>query len=383
MMQYAGYSDDAQQLHESTLDQIITAYLGPHPEGPNRDPILTWKSFMNDDHTPIEFSWSWRLNSLPTMRCGMEVIVGDGNGSSASTEEALNLVGRLARQDPSINLEWCHHFADTLLSGHETLPRAGTIGCPSEMFLALEFLESRTGLKVYYIPADSGVAEDVQGLRIIRQSLQGLPHSTARLLGSFDMIQKYLYSAHGIFEPRVEMLAIDCIAPENARIKIYIRSPKTSFASVKEMMSLGRRLGDMPDPAMDSLRMLWSLMLGPGLVASDDQELPCSTHRTSGMIYHFSIRVGKELPTCKLYIPVKHYARDDAKVAEGLDSFLRAHGMHLQGIPYSEAATQLCSHRRLADGLGFHTYISAEVDGESLAVSSYIQPEIYRPTGRR
>ena len=38
----------------------------------------------------------------------------------------------------------------------------------------------------------------------------------------------------------------------------------------------------------------------------------------------------------------------------------------------------LCStHRKLEAGLGFHTYVSCAVDGDSLAITSYFNPEIY------
>ena len=35
-------------------------------------------------------------------------------------------------------------------------------------------------------------------------------------------------------------------------------------------------------------------------------------------------------------------------------------------------------HRSLDEGLGFHTYISCDFEGDFLSVTSYLNPEVYR-----
>lgn len=68
-------------------------------------------------------------------------------------------------------------------------------------------------------------------------------------LGFLDRYDKYL-GGNGLPQLEIDMLAIDMIAPfvtnvdggNGDRIKLYFRSRRTSFASVREMLTLGGQL---------------------------------------------------------------------------------------------------------------------------------------------
>jgi DMATS type aromatic prenyltransferase len=298
---------------------------------------------MNDDHTPIEFSWSWRTNSqLPILRFGMEVI-GSNAGLPSDRYNAhgsLALIARLSEHDPAIHLQWLQHFAKKLLPEDGPARTLSEYEHPSQIFLALELHISST-LKAYIVPLERARQLKTTPIELVAQSLRTLPYGTSQLMQSFDLVRQYLETFDADGQPQTEMLAIDCIDPEKARIKIYIRSPRTSFNDVLQKLCLGGRLRRLSNSSIDALRTLWRLTLSLDDAVSDADPLPSCTHRTAGIIYHFDLRIGESLPTCKVYIPVKHYGQDDRKVAAGFQRFLESYDMKLQGKSYLEAVSEM------------------------------------------
>ena len=47
----------------------------------------------------------------------------------------------------------------------------------------------------------------------------------------------------------VDILVIDCVDPSEYRIKIYIRSQKTNFASMLDVMTFGGQTAPLPEKA--------------------------------------------------------------------------------------------------------------------------------------
>lgn len=69
----------------------------------------------------------------------------------------------------------------------------------------------------------------------------------------------------------IEMLAVDLLRPQNSRVKIYFRSRKTSFASIKQAMTLNGRLNDNAAlKGLQELGILWDTLFG----VNSDEELP-------------------------------------------------------------------------------------------------------------
>ena len=89
-------------------------------------------------------------------------------------------------------------------------------------------------------------------------------------------------------------------------------------------MTLGGRLkSPQMEKGLEDLWRLWNLLFGAGKQISPSTELPHREHRTAGILYNFEIRQGQALPVPKIYIPVRHYGRDDSSIADGLRTFLR------------------------------------------------------------
>ena len=113
-----------------------------------------------------------------------------------------------------------------------------------------------------------------------------------------------------------------------------------------------------------------------------DNPLEEVSHETSGILYYFDIEPHKTWPESKLYIPVKHYGKNDRKIAEGLVAFLSEYDQEEHTGKFLKAIEKLSPYKRLEDGRGMQTYISCGVKSGKLGITSYLSPELYH-SGRR
>ncbi|KAJ5005694.1 4-O-dimethylallyl-L-tyrosine synthase [Colletotrichum sp. SAR 10_99] len=321
MMTMAGYDDRAKAVHRGFFEAAVSDSLGPYPSV--RTP--RWESFMMDDHTPVELSWAW-----------------SDEQSTPTTFSAFDL------ED-----------------------------------------DGSTTVKSYFIPTVKAYSLGISNLDLVEQAIQSLPslgpeYSSTTLMGQLSLLKDFILCHHPTEQPVVEIVAIDCVNPTDSRVKIYIRSRNTTFSSMIDVVSLGGRLPFLTDNVMSSLKELWVAVFGSG--AEDDvgalsRPLLTIDHRTSGILYYLELKFGAPLPKPKVYLPARHYARDDEQIARGLSGFLQRRGNSLaNGVTYYEGVKSLCKHRRLKDGLGFHTYITCTVKNGSVAVSTYLNPELYHPS---
>jgi DMATS type aromatic prenyltransferase len=146
-------------------------------------------------------------------------------------------------------------------------------------------------------------------------------------------------------------------------------------------MTLGNTLNFLTESARANLKDLWQLALGLDPHFSEDDDLPAKHHQTSGILYNFDIKLRGSFVQPKLYIPVKHYATDDASVAIGLGAYLQSRGQDAYFPNYMRALEKTCMHRSLDTDSGFQTYIGTGVQKDgSLALCSYINGEVYHPS---
>lgn len=70
------------------------------------------------------------------------------------------------------------------------------------------------------------------------------------------------------------MLAVDNVIPEKSRLKFYFQSPHTSFASVRQVMTMGGRI-PVPEMQLQELRSLIAAVTGLDSDFPEDSEVPC------------------------------------------------------------------------------------------------------------
>lgn len=330
----AGYSENSRQRHLNYFSRLILPNV--RLRAGKSSPSTVWKSFMTDDFTPFEFSWSWKPGQrLPSVRYSVELI-GDQAGTSTdlfNTQTTVEFLEYMQHLDPVLKLGWHHHFLQTLLApkaNYSKLTDTKKSYHSSQIFLGFDLCE-RVTTKVYYVPTWRALAEGRTCFDVTRDSISTLSTRSPRLKTAFEILSTYISSLPSSHRPEVEMVATDCIEPSKARIKIYIRSRQTSLADVHDTMTLGGRIEPMAPSVRESMEMLWRFALEESSLQLD-HSLPEVRHRTSGILYYFELGEDKSAPVPKVYLPVKHYGKNDQAITEGISRFLESRG---QGLLYT------------------------------------------------
>ena len=345
-----------------------------------------WKSFMTDDSTPLEFSWNWGSASKPPdkrVRFSLEAI-GPAAGSAVdpwNMKASLKLLRQLELELPSLDLQWFHSLKGKMLpSDSAESPNSAKSSSRqsdlSSIFLAFEFGDDRPSVKAYMLPNAKAL--------ILHSSAQQVLLDAA---GAFaqekgwntlqEVIEDLRYGAANEFlDPFI--LSFDCERPEYSRLKIYFRCQDTSFASVRKVMSM------YDDPTaistgIQQLQTLWQLLFCCNEALDESQQLSPVEHDTAGMLYYVEVRPSSSRKTVKVYLPVKHYGKNDLHTARSLAEFIKARNASQSRFAdsYLCALSESFGPQELEASRGSQTYISCVVQSNSLSVTSYINPRIY------
>ncbi|KAF4633879.1 hypothetical protein G7Y89_g4249 [Cudoniella acicularis] len=331
LLLYAGYQPNEIRKQIHFLSFYAAPYLGKRPRRTGHQR----RSFMTDDGTPIEMSWSWtegERDTLPTVRYSIEPLSRGNN----NPPDGLNLRGsrkilRFAQsQCKDVNLVWFRRLNSILLRqrSDEILPKA--LLSETQLFFAFDLLGSERILKVYYVLEAKARDKGCSKLDLLVKAVDSLSLDSSTV-SAFNMFLDYMQEANTDLE--VEMLGFDCLNPSKSRIKIYVRSQRTSFDDVIDCLTFGGKLQEPGwDEAQKSLWNLWKsvLSLSPDTLISEP--LRSVQHRTAGILYYYELKPESSSIKSKLYIPVRHYGVSDGKIATGLSSFLESKNMRLQGL---------------------------------------------------
>ena len=352
LLSQAGYSSESQYRNLLFFASFIVPELGmPHfsnTQSATGSP--RWKSFMTDDGTPIEFSWDWgcidKVQSS-TIRFSIEPISPEA-GSQADPLNAnagLFLMHRLQQMLPEIDLDYfdhfCNYFSTFDQAEVEPASAANRERHQSQFFTAFDLHGDSITAKAYFIPTRKSVQSGLSKLELVSRSLFALDAKAGIDLGAFCLLRDYINNSPHL-EIDVEIFAIDCVLPAKARLKIYVRSPHTSFRSVEDIMTLGdenRRL--QVAKSLEELHELWDLVTGDGGPKPASEDLEHVSHRTAGILYNFEVQDGKREPVPKIYIPVRHYGKNDLAVVQGLRSWLQMRNLDRAGDNYTTALLYL------------------------------------------
>ena len=382
MLKEAGYSCKGQFEGMLFHYHVILSALGPRPTYEGKPG--GWKSFMTDDFSPMELSWSWDggvPNSKPRIRYSVEAIgIGAGSADDPFNQAAtLESIKQLYAVSPSSDWQWFDRLSNAFQppkiwtsTNAQCMPSGSNI---SSMFLGFEFQESGVGAKAYLAPTKA-VFTGQSALEVISQGVHSLENETTRF-PAYDRILEFLNEDPEGSSLEVLGIALDCVDPKKARLKLYLRSTDTSFNSVHNIMRMGGRKSTQSDDAMTDLCSLWQSVLRYDDKFSTTEQLRPNEHQTSGILYNFEIRVGATTADPKVYIPVKHYGTNDHDIALALVDFLKAHDRDRFALPYLRTLESFCVHRSLKDSRGLQTYIQCGLQNDSISLTSYLSPEIY------
>ncbi|CAH0045015.1 unnamed protein product [Clonostachys solani] len=380
LLQKAGYSQQAQLRILGEFAEIIAPHLGLPPGlGTGR-----WKSFMTDDHNPIELSWDFHTGTQqPTIRYSIEPIGLDA-GSTAdpnNTKAPLLFKRSILKASPQIETELFEHFektfgsrwGDGLSEGHQ-----------STIFWAFDLKESQNTAKAYFFPGMVAQATNRSNLEVIHDAISSAPtwkFSDLKPLYTFiNFVEQ-----HKELALEVEMLALDLVDAAQSRLKIYFRCRQTDFSTVHKIMSLGGVVENL-DEGLGKLRALWHSLLGTQ-GQPDDMPLRHNSHRTAGILFNVEFKVQSSTPKVKLYIPARHYAKSDQQIIETVTGFLNGEAKKLghsdltkkYTASYASCLYKVFNAHDLSSSLGIHTYIGCSVQSDgNLRVVTYFNPQQHK-----
>lgn len=322
-----------------TYADVLTGSLGRVAERPLALPPPS-RSFLSDDHTPVEFSLSFLPGSAPALR----VLLEPGCGSDDMVENGrtgLRVIREMAER-------W--RFDTDHLDRIEDLFFPASAEGPLALWCALELRPGGVPrVKIYLNPAASGqdrAAETVQeALARLghRKAFAALPEADNLLFVGLDLG--------------------DWKAP---RVKVYLTH---NDLSADEAGSLPAMM-----PAGGREQMAGFVRAAGGYTAAEDGELP---FRRRTLTCHSFTETATGLPSgYTVHVPVRTYVQHDGQARERAVAVLRSHGMDSDALDRALAAV---TPRPLSDGPGLIAYVSlVHQRGHPPRVTVYVSSEAYQ-----
>ncbi|KAL4783567.1 aromatic prenyltransferase [Aspergillus varians] len=391
MCEEAGYTRERQYENLLIHYHWTVPYMGPKPAA---DGSLEWKCLITSHGIPLIYSWKWNdatPSSKPDIRIGFEPI-GEYSGTALDPLNQLRtkeLLHSFAGRMP-VDLSWTNHFLSTFYDPDTKYWQAKESGIPlsTTTMLGYDYLHDGMTLKTYFFPRIAG-----KGLLPIERwdsSLRPiLSDNSENATAALDTLFEFLKTS-SVGQMMVPTgLAIDngttsATGSKSSRLKVYFRCPATTFASIREIMTLGGRISGL-ESQLENLHNLLSDVTGLPTAYPDDADVPvyhafgntaAPLGRASYYLYYFDVAPGAEFPDIKFYSPLAHYGQNDRRSAEGISRWMDSQGRGSYSANYLRMLDKVAGGQKLEDGNGLQSYLSClfKKNGE-LDITSYFLTE--------
>ncbi|GGU16557.1 tryptophan dimethylallyltransferase family protein [Streptomyces daghestanicus] len=338
----AGLSGTDARIYAGVLAEALGPLSRRPLDLPPADP-----TFLSDDHTPVEFSLSFRAGADPALRVLVEPGWGAG-GPARNGRRGLAAVRAMARR-------W--GFSTGPLDTVADLFLPPDAHGPLALWVALELRPGGVpGVKVYLNPGASGPERSAE---TVLRALCRLGHrSAAAALPEAD--------GHPFF-------ALDLGDWERPRVKVYCRHDGLTAERAGQLSRAA--YGPRPEVVAEFFRTAAGPCPAPG-------GQPVLTGRPGLTCLAFTGPDGPVPGGFTLHVPVRDYAGDDREALARAERVLRRHGM--DPAPLARAWPALTG-RRPEDGVGLVAYLAlAHQAGAPPRVTAYLSSEAYavRPPAR-
>ena len=378
LLDAAEYSsaDKAWNMALTDLSLVQPGYLGP-PRKAGQD---VWPSYLTDDHTPIEYSIDISPGKVK-VRYAFEALSSESGRSDPLNVQAPRAWQAQARSCfPSLHFDWFDRLVSLLVIDNSP----GKMGCKAacgltQILYAID-LEGRNPILKTYVLLDATrrALGEAETMKRVQQAA-----SDFGLSQQWDVLTQYLSSekARGTDNgAKLEFISVDCLDPQQARFKPYVRFSHLTKADFLRHLRLNRS-NSAPRQQYERLCSdLWDVFCDDDIVQVDsgagkDGQGDAIQQRTHGAIFYYEMRANsaQEIQP-KAYLPVRHMLKDDALIAQRIDGFLAARQLRPQGW-YLDLVRRFASHRHLADKAGVQTMIGVALKNGKPSVSIYLNPE--------
>ncbi|RDW59971.1 aromatic prenyltransferase [Coleophoma cylindrospora] len=383
----AHYNADQQNFYLRWFHSLILPALGPRPQaGKER----TWRAQLTPNASPFQPSWNLQ-NSKSTVRFTTEPI-----GATAGTREdafnqvaAFELMRKLKLAFPKMEDSWFYHCAKQLYVTKDVVDMILAVkgvpkAKPPTCFLAFDLVGQEVETKAYFFPHMRAYLMGVTQGELVINTVKGLNGSSIDFNPSLAIFEEYLASGGPVNLKNVEMLAIDCIDPTKARVKIYVHSFNNSYNKIKNIYTMGGLLKDKATTdSLEPLKDLWRLLFDMPETGFEDTEVPNIMHPRSCFVFGFEFKSGEPLPVTKIYFPTWHYARTDEQISNALSGFFAKQQWNQMADSYVKDVQEIFLENDLANSPGTHQYLSFSAKAKSgLYVTMYYSPTIPHLTQR-
>lgn len=267
-------------------------------------------------------------------------------------QASQTLIKELQHTVPNLNLRWYNHCAERLLpnnyapdSQNIDLLENFSTKTSSSLFIAFDLRRKGSmRVKAYFLPFARAAYSQVSNFELIIRAIRSLPEARAGEFQALELLTEFTQKDPLGLALECDILGIDCVSEESARLKIYLRSRRTSFDSVKSIMTLGGRMQSPEnEQAFRDLFELWQALFfrGEEQVTSTSVELPPCAHDTAGILYYFDFSRTNPKPVPKVYLPVRHYGKSDYLIATALCTYMKQRGKQQEARQYLSALEEI------------------------------------------
>ncbi|KZV96965.1 aromatic prenyltransferase [Exidia glandulosa HHB12029] len=368
----------------------MVPFLGPAPTG--KLAARRWRSFMTPDNTPMEPSLAWSASCpAPRTRLAIDIIPAVNDSPDATAKRSIDFAGALRQymDGPNtvaitnLDLEAFYAVAEQLFipvlhnpSAHELID--DLVSGPSMTFFGIDIEEESTKVKAYFIPelAARSLDEDVL-VTMSRTFMALVPEDPAlrATLGEFAAWREIVSSFSTLPEEDIPLpfiLSVDCVPRLEARYKVYFRCRCRTPEELTRIMSLDGKV-ELSPRHVQGVIDLWNL-LRPNTRQLDSQTLLAE----SGLCIYYDFKQSSRFPAVKVYLPVQNWASNDLKIARAIATWLETYGHPESARTYVDFASDLCSHRRLVEASGFHTYVGIAPKAGGCEATTYYNLSLFR-----
>lgn len=394
LMRNAGYSMEAQCEALLFFYHHIVPSLGFSPLSGN---LATEEgdSGLSLDGTHFEYSWRWnQSDTKPEIRMVVEPFSRFAGTymDPLNLKPATEILYSMLPRCPSLDMSLYNHFVGKFYDpAHHKYLETNERPVRTNVCLGFEFLGCDILPKAYFFPRKLGQT-GLTPMDVWEDAISTAQPQSGTMRDVFSFVKGDAPKLGLTLTPL--WMGIDVVSPADARLKLYCVESRTSFNSVKSILTMGGKI-HIDQGILDGA---WELMKAVcGLPADFEQSMdlpraPKYNASTDGVdtvglwgtfAYYFDIGVRRDIvPDVKVYIPVCHYGVNDKAIANALIVWMKANGRGQYVDAYLNSLDAIITHRDLEESRGAHMWVSMMVKGGKLQVTSYIAPEGHHPKRR-
>ncbi|KAI1205180.1 aromatic prenyltransferase [Annulohypoxylon truncatum] len=308
------YTASDQASHLQFFDEHVASCLGSQPEEPKAE----YYAHPDLAGTRFEVSLNLTTRGKAKVRYSFDLIR-DGTGPDPFGEDnAGEMLRRLCSVTGGDGRLMERLMGAFFLSPSETVALSKKVQPHLQIppaAIAFELEGSQQILKAY-IPIIKKSALGKPPVDITLNALRGLETLGYDMSYNVDLLEEYLNSRPGKVNP--VMVGIDCLDPtknQGSRVKVYVVTESSTFATARDVITLGGRLNDESTlKGVKLLRSVWHLLLNePKGIPDDEIDTWSKQQRApgvffSGLLFSIDLAAGKRMPHIKIYVPVFQYS---------------------------------------------------------------------------